>query len=249
MASPPPGWFPDPWRMASWRWWDGLEWTAYVAPAPGPSAVRISPFELSVARGKEERTWRWARLGLASVLIAAVGQWVGAISFIHSFHRVLNEAPFNGNGQPVRFTGVSFSVGAYFDLFFLLAAAVSIPFLIWQHSAATVARGLGNPARTSPAFGVGSWFIPVINWWFPYWALSDTLPPGHRLRQRCLVAWLAYLGSGLATAVTFFVALASTTAAIVPMIVSAALALTAIGLGATLIVAVTDDHRARFAGR
>lgn len=178
-----------------------------------------------------------------------MGQSVGAISFIHSLHRVFNEVPFNSNGQSVRLTRVSFSFDVYFDVFFLVGAAVSIPFLIWQHSAATVARGLGYPARTSPSFGVGSWFIPVINLWFPYWALSDTLPPGHPLRQRCLVAWLAYLGSGFATAVTFFVGLASTTAAIVPMIVSGALALTAVGMGATLIAAVTDDHRARFAGR
>lgn len=220
-----------------------------MAPAPGPSTAGVTPFELSAARRKEESTWRWARLGLVSVLIVAVGQWAGAISFIHSLHHVFNEVPFNSNGQSVRLTSVSFSLDAYIDVFFLVAAAVSIPFLMWQHSAATVARGLGYPARTSPSFGVGAWFIPVINLWFPYWALSDTFPPGHRLRQRCLVAWLAYLGSGIATAVAFFVGLASTTDAIVPMVVSGALTLTAVAMGATLIAAGTDDHRARFAGR
>jgi Domain of unknown function (DUF4328) len=97
---------------------------------------------------------------------------------------------------------------------------VSVGFLIWQHSAATVARGPGYPSRTSPGFGVGSWFIPVINLWFPYWALSDTLPPEHPIRGRCLWAWLAYLGAGVAGAATFFVALVSNAAAIMPMVIS-----------------------------
>ena len=39
-SAPPPGWYPDPWRVAVWRWWDGYRWTAhvsgtyYVAPMP-----------------------------------------------------------------------------------------------------------------------------------------------------------------------------------------------------------------------
>ncbi len=27
----PPGWFPDPLREASWRWWDGTSWTDHTA--------------------------------------------------------------------------------------------------------------------------------------------------------------------------------------------------------------------------
>lgn len=26
----PPGWYPDPWRAAAWRWWDGRQWTGYA---------------------------------------------------------------------------------------------------------------------------------------------------------------------------------------------------------------------------
>ncbi len=35
-----PGWRPDPWREAWWRWWDGARWTPFVdAPDHGPSGT------------------------------------------------------------------------------------------------------------------------------------------------------------------------------------------------------------------
>jgi CAAX protease family protein len=36
-ASPrPPGWYPDPWRLAALRWWDGAHWSSYLLPAAQP---------------------------------------------------------------------------------------------------------------------------------------------------------------------------------------------------------------------
>jgi RsiW-degrading membrane proteinase PrsW (M82 family) len=35
-----PGWYPDPWRVAAFRWWDGRVWTPHaVSPTPAPGAA------------------------------------------------------------------------------------------------------------------------------------------------------------------------------------------------------------------
>lgn len=34
-APTPPGWYPDPWRVATYRWWDGRAWAANVAYGHG----------------------------------------------------------------------------------------------------------------------------------------------------------------------------------------------------------------------
>lgn len=34
-APSPPGWYPDPWGMAQFRWWDGRAWTANIAHGHG----------------------------------------------------------------------------------------------------------------------------------------------------------------------------------------------------------------------
>jgi Protein of unknown function (DUF2510) len=35
-ASPPPGWYPDPWGEAAYRWWNGSSWAPPASPLPQP---------------------------------------------------------------------------------------------------------------------------------------------------------------------------------------------------------------------
>lgn len=36
-----PGWYPDPWRVAALRWWDGRSWSGYVATPPIARPPRV----------------------------------------------------------------------------------------------------------------------------------------------------------------------------------------------------------------
>jgi hypothetical protein len=119
-------------------------------------------------------------------------------------------------------------------------------FLIWQYNAAKVAKGLGYPSRISPGLGVGSWFIPIVNLWFPHWALSDCLPPHHALRGKALWAWWAYILNSIPLVVAFFVTtFVSVAAGVVLVLVSVGMLFIAIKFGLECFNAVQDDHRQR----
>lgn len=49
----PPGWFPDPWRMAQWRWWDGRMWTPHLSGGGTAGGVDSA----SVARKPRLPAW------------------------------------------------------------------------------------------------------------------------------------------------------------------------------------------------
>ena len=85
---------------------------------------------------------------------------------------------------------------------------------IWQHRAASAARSLGYPATRSPAWGVGCWFVPIVNLWMPYGAVRDCLPPGHPERARVLRWWVAWLCTAYLSLLSSVFALFSTGAAL-----------------------------------
>ncbi len=67
MASTPPGWYPDPYRQAARRYWDGRQWTGHVdAPAGAPVPSR------------PPSTNGWA---IASLVLGIIGGSVLAIVF------------------------------------------------------------------------------------------------------------------------------------------------------------------------
>jgi hypothetical protein len=81
----------------------------------------------------------------------------------------------------------------------VLAADVAfyVFFLIWQFRAAKTARLLSLPAKHSAGLGVGSWFIPVVNLWFPYQAIRDCLPPGDPGRSVVARLWAFFISTSV----------------------------------------------------
>ena len=55
-----PGWFPDPWGVAQYRWWDGASWTGHIGPlatTQGPSGRLLVRATLLVTSAL---LWVWA---------------------------------------------------------------------------------------------------------------------------------------------------------------------------------------------
>lgn len=76
-----------------------------------------------------------------------------------------------------------------------------IVLLVWIYRAALAARRLGIPARRSPGWAVGAWFVPVVNLWWPCQSLRDLLPAGNPYRSRITMLWITAILGGVVSAV------------------------------------------------
>lgn len=135
---------------------------------------------------------RWARWAPWVIAVAGVTGVPVIASTFEQVRDVLREGLDQSGTFTVSPQGRAFAVA---NVVGSLQIGAWVALLVWQHKAATAGRALGFPARRTPAMGVGAWFIPVVNFWFPYQALRDCLPPGHPGRPVVLRWWLGYLAT------------------------------------------------------
>jgi hypothetical protein len=208
-------------------------------------ASGVSPYP---AFDNEHRSEPWAKRALlvymAVVVIAGSLIWL-AEPTLHTYYAQLRfrlDHPGTGNSFSQPSLPVAYRILS--PVFRLINLAGFIVFLVWQNRAASTARSLGYPARRSPALGVGGWFIPVCNLWFPYQALRDCLPPGHPERRMVLHMWLwliaAQCASVVAASLLFF---GPTAVALAIQDVYALAAVIYAYLGFKLVTAIYTDHR------
>jgi hypothetical protein len=171
------------------RWWSGGQWTEHLMPW---SAVAPAFWAQSVhaAGNAEERLSAWAAraicLFVASSVLIVVVMLASSPAEVYYLRQIFDHV---GTSVPRQPAALQLTNLAEFPIEIL----VGLVFLMWQYRAAATARILGYPARRSPGLGVGTWFIPVVNFWFPYQALRDLLPPGHATRSLVLRTWLCYV--------------------------------------------------------
>jgi hypothetical protein len=115
---------------------------------------------------------------------------------------------------------------------------------VWSNRVAANARDLGYPARRSPGWAAGGWFVPVVNLWFPYQSIVDSVSPWDPRRGRVLAWWLVYV-LGCASTLPLMIAGAFTDAPLLPFAVPVvALAVAQVVLGLRVVALVHDDHDA-----
>ncbi len=266
----PPGWYPDPAGGPGQRWWNGYSWTeATILPSHPPPppwaaaspptvpASQVAPWAVASERlttynasGLVDNELAMVPVARAAVVMPAVYYLVNLIvqranagqlrSIGHQFRVDWHDAqngttppPYHGSGG---ISAVSLIVG-------LLAVAAVVVACIWQHRAASAARALGIPSRRSPAWGVGSWFVPVVNLWIPYSAIRDCLPPDDPHRPRVLHWWIAWLVAASVSGAAGICALFSTGAALALSIPAALACLAVIAWAPGIVTAVAAAHR------
>jgi hypothetical protein len=238
----PPGWYPDPWRAAPLRWWDGAQWSPFTAPRTLPDQFARPRADAATPFASEDRVWRLARAGVWVWLGVQLAQCAVLLAIMPSFASQFRT--YLRTSHPVNSTPPALPAGfAWVYALDVVVMAAGVAFLIWQYSAADTARQLGYPSRRSPGLGVGAWFIPIVNLWWPYQALSDCLPPGHPARGSAIYSWLGYVFAGLFVSAGVLTDFFSSVPAGILMAVGLALYATAATIGTRLVRAITADHR------
>jgi hypothetical protein len=266
----PPGWYADPAGGPGQRWWDGYAWSdatvlpdrpppppwADAGPPMGPPS-QVAPWAVASPRPGTLTTGSLVdgELGMVSVarvavvmpavynLVDLIMQRVNAdqlLSLGHQFRVIWHDTqnhvtppPYHG---PSGYSPITLLVG-------VVALAGVVVACIWQHRAASAGRALGVPSHQSPGWGVGAWFVPVVNLWVPYSAIRDCLPADDPHRPRVLAWWVAWLVAVNATLAAGICALFSSGAALVLSIPAALACLAVIAWAPAIVTAIAAAHR------
>lgn len=235
---PPPGWYLDPYGSPSLRWWDGRYWTHHRRPPPPRPPGHA---------GHNERMGRHTMLAEAilSVVLTAAHGYVLA-RFIRELGPYLERAQTSPPGQ-VPPLPASFAMLAVMAVVGLLAWIPLALELTWSYRSASAAAALGIPAKREPIWAVVGWFVPVINWWFPYESIRDCLPPGHPHRRTVGRWWAGHLTGSTGVVAGVVAALFSTTALVAVVLVYAGIAAYTATNGLRMVRAIDTAHRERLA--
>ena len=76
-ALPPSGWYSDPWRIASWRWWDGNGWTGYTDHWYGSTTFAFpAPTAATLDESRPIRAGWLALGGVVAGIVLSVGVYL-----------------------------------------------------------------------------------------------------------------------------------------------------------------------------
>jgi len=123
---------------------------------------------------------------------------------------------------------------------------VGVLFLVWFYKAVQFSEHLGLRQRRSSGWAIAGWIVPIVNFWFPYQATKDMIPPDNAetlgLVKSWWGLWIAMSLSGVLILIGSFI----NPAAGYGMAVVAA----ALTIGATMraqqVVSAVDDAQQRY---
>ncbi|MGP0031455.1 MAG: DUF4328 domain-containing protein [Acidimicrobiales bacterium] len=234
---------------------------AYVTTGGGPPAYGATGYgatwpaepagRASTLLGDE---LRFTRLGRISVVVIAVYYLWNIVnlrvntsryrSIGRQIQRAYRAAEHNRAAPPITVpnnsNGALVTVGALLGLATIAAVVCAC---IWQYRAASTARALGLPAKHSPGWGVGSWFVPVVNLWMPYQAIRDCLAKEDARRALVAWYWVSLIGAEALTTAATVASLFSSGVSLALCIPAALLCVGMLATAPRFVAAIAAAHR------
>jgi hypothetical protein len=162
--------------------------------------------------------------------------------FFHQLDQFSDEYDNDPNAQLHLHLHLGYILGL--EITGLVALATEIVFIVWFAKAADNAERLFIPHRRNTIWAILGFFVPVVNFWFPYQVAADLLPPGDPARPIAGWWWAWYLAQGAVALPVLIVSFASTTAAVIIGVIGFAVPIAAAVKARQLIAAVTQRHAA-----
>jgi hypothetical protein len=188
-----PGWYPDPWRPGQRRWWDGAGWTDHTHD---PNAAPASPVYWAQPDPRrdlqaERSAAVWAKRGFiaffASRIIGGIASLVALNNIVDDIrHSIDTDTPLTTRSPAWQLLNMPVSILSILGL---------VAIVIWTNKAVTLATNLGYPMRHQPGWYAAGWIVPILNLWFPYQALRDSLAPTNPARSTVNHWYVAYLAN------------------------------------------------------
>ena len=169
-TSTPAGWYPAPDRSSASWWWDGARWTQ-PQPEQRPGATNAIA-KLAIAT--QVLLLVCIVMSVATIGIETFGI-IAVADFLNGYDTTIDRLDMYDQG-----TGV---VSVLSSVFIITAGVL---WAIWQYR---VAKQVTGQTRRSPGWHAGSWFVPIVNLWFPYQNISDLWRAVGRTRPSGQITW------------------------------------------------------------
>jgi Protein of unknown function (DUF2510) len=207
----PQGWYYDPWGQAPLRWWDGYTWTPHLGPphlgstATGPWNQPSAHLDPQIVLAKEQRAARWLfRTGILNAIVVS-GQGPILYFVFRSMFRSIGTMSTGASPSTSGFETELVVFQLVFALFGLLSWGYFGVRIWWTHRVCSNGKLIGFRQQYDPVLTAASWILPIVQYWFPYVGIRDSVRPTDRPKllrwwwaSTILVPFVAVLvGAGL----------------------------------------------------